>query len=329
MAKIEELFGAGDLLGVEVSIDSLTGEIVIYSDQLTLNQSSRIEKALGEVTYQSEIPGPNGDDPSPESMTTVTAAADGFVWTVIAVDFGDTLSVRAESNPEASIVAQLDPWATSFVVSSDVATKETGTWRQVQLDSGHIGWVNARFLVAQPATLTDEDRQTMIDHTESLVAWALQDSSEPNRWLSDRALWVGGIGVYADGPTPWTWIPAPDLQRSLDLRAIRHFGFGDDFECDECDKSLLDFLHLERLDETTETLVDDIGPANARGFVDGQLWLAPESLHRVVLDKPSSTFVDDNGNTQQFLDWQRIHFVFDWSTGGPQVALIHTHGQVP
>ena len=72
-----------------------------------------------------------------------------------------------------------------------------------------------------------------------------------------------------------------------------------------------------------------IGPAGARGFVDGVLWHAPESLHRVVLDKPATTFVDDDGNTQPFQDWQPIHFVFDWSAGGPQVALIQTHGQVP
>ena len=103
------------------------------------------------------------------------------MWTVIAVDFDDMLNVRTGPNPDASVLAQLDPWSTSFIVTSDVATNETGAWRGVQLDSGHIGWVNARFLVAQPAALTDDDRQTMVDHTESLVAWALQDSTEPNR----------------------------------------------------------------------------------------------------------------------------------------------------
>ena len=61
MEKIEELFGSGDLLGVELSIDSLTGEIVVYSDDLTPDQKQRIEEAIGEVTYMGEIPRPNPD----------------------------------------------------------------------------------------------------------------------------------------------------------------------------------------------------------------------------------------------------------------------------
>ena len=53
MAKIEKLFGSGDLFGIEVSIESLgSGEIVVYSDELTPEQRERIEEALGEVTYQ-------------------------------------------------------------------------------------------------------------------------------------------------------------------------------------------------------------------------------------------------------------------------------------
>ena len=62
MAKIEQLFGAGDLLGVEVSIDSLTGEIVVYSQDLTLSQRTRIETVVGAVTYKSEVPRPNQDE---------------------------------------------------------------------------------------------------------------------------------------------------------------------------------------------------------------------------------------------------------------------------
>ena len=52
-SKVEELFGSGgDLHGVEVSIDSLTGEIAVYSDELTPSQRDRIEESLGEVTYK-------------------------------------------------------------------------------------------------------------------------------------------------------------------------------------------------------------------------------------------------------------------------------------
>jgi hypothetical protein len=63
MARVEELFGSGDLLGVEVSIDSITNEIVIYSDELTLSQKERIEETLGDVTYYRDIRG--GGPPEP------------------------------------------------------------------------------------------------------------------------------------------------------------------------------------------------------------------------------------------------------------------------
>ncbi|MGI9609397.1 MAG: hypothetical protein ACR2NL_03785 [Acidimicrobiia bacterium] len=54
MARIEELFGSGDLLGVELSID-VTGEVVIFSDELTPEQKQRIEDAIGEVTYSGPV----------------------------------------------------------------------------------------------------------------------------------------------------------------------------------------------------------------------------------------------------------------------------------
>jgi hypothetical protein len=62
MAKVEELFGSGDLLGVEVSIESGTGKIVVYSDELTVGQRERIEEAIGPVTYQRAVPRPRQDD---------------------------------------------------------------------------------------------------------------------------------------------------------------------------------------------------------------------------------------------------------------------------
>ena len=53
--KIEELFGRGELHGTEASIDSLTGDVVVYSTELTAAQRQRVEEALGSVTYQPAI----------------------------------------------------------------------------------------------------------------------------------------------------------------------------------------------------------------------------------------------------------------------------------
>ncbi len=61
MAKVEQLFVSGDLLGVELSIEAGTGEIVVYYDDLTPDQQQRTEEALGKVTYMGETPRPQGD----------------------------------------------------------------------------------------------------------------------------------------------------------------------------------------------------------------------------------------------------------------------------
>ncbi len=54
MAKIEQLFGSGDLFGVEVSLHP-SGDIHVYSLDLTPEQKQRIEETLGEVTYGPEV----------------------------------------------------------------------------------------------------------------------------------------------------------------------------------------------------------------------------------------------------------------------------------
>ena len=252
----------------------------------------------------------------------------GLVWSVIAVNHNDVLNVRDRPDPTAPVIAELPPWSTAFAATTDTVENEHGTWRRIVLTDRRQGWVNDRFLVAQPLALGESDEAEMIDAAEGLVAWALGSSDRPQTWLADRALWAGGIGVYADAPWPWTWIPAEDLTLPADWNRQRDFSDGlemlEDFDCgSDCLKSLNQFLRLDLLDDTTRSLVDDIPPEGTRGIADGALWQAPESLHRVVLDKPNSS-----ADTDPF-DWQRIHFVFDWSSGEPLIALIHTHGWTP
>jgi hypothetical protein len=91
----------------------------------------------------------------------------------------------------------------------------------------------------------------------------------------------------------------------------------------DCQRSLNRFLRIELLDETTRSLVDDVITTNGTAWPEGAMSQAPSTLHRVVLDKPNS---DTPG---QVVDWQRVHFVLDWSTGDPLIALIHAHGWTP
>lgn len=249
---------------------------------------------------------------------------DDLVWTAVAVEDDDVLNVRQDADPGAPILDELAPWSTAFSVTSEMEVNDTGTWRRIQVGDDTRGWVNARFLVAQPEVLTLEHERQMVAMAEEVVSWALDGEGAPDTWLADRALWVGGIGIYADAPTPWTWIPAARLQARSEWNQPRIFDLGfPGSECgSECIVSLVDFLKFRDLDETARYLVDDIPSQNARGFIDGKLRLAPEFLHRVVIDKPETP----EGN---LTDWQRIHLVFDWSSGEPRVALIHTHGWTP
>lgn len=247
----------------------------------------------------------------------------GLWWTVVGVGFDDTLNVRSEPNASSKIVDELEPWSTEFVVTDLVEETSEGVWRRVVTAFGVQGWVNARFLVGQPKDLSAAERDSLIAQTENLVAWSLGSNVDREFELSDRALWVGGLGIWADGPIPWTWISASDLETVADWEDIRTFDPGwDDFDCgSECDRSLVEFLQFGRVKTEAETLVDDIPAGINNGFLEGLMWQAPRTLHRTVIASPADSDLE--------LDWQRIHLVFDWSQGDPQIAMINTHAWSP
>ncbi len=243
------------------------------------------------------------------------SSAMSLVWTVIGVGLDDVLNVRSQPGPNASIVGRLSPWSRQFAATTVVDENSHGRWRLVELPDGEHGWVNARFLVAQPLELDEESEARMVESVDSLVAWVLGGTGEP--LLAEGALWVAGIGVYADAPTPWTWIPANSLTQRSGWEERRMFDVGFDDCGADCNRPLRQFLRFDLLGSDTTTLVDDIART---GMSDGVMWFAPDELHRVVIDKRA------DGDT---FDWQRIHFVFDWSSGKQRLALIHTHGWMP
>ncbi len=251
-------------------------------------------------------------------VTVPPTAAQGLVWTVVGVDADDVLNARSGPSSDASIVGAYGPWETNIVVTGDRTDSGAGTWFEVDLGDG-LAWVNARFLVGQPATLSPADEVAMVSAGEDLMLLAGGGEPPP---LSVRGLWFGGIGVYADGPSPWQRIPGDALADPAGWREVRTFPFEPGFTCGaDCDKSAIDFLHLDTLDDTTVVQIDSLDVDRINGFTDGALALAPPTLHLAVLDKPAA---DDT-----VLDWQRIHVVFDWSEGIPAIALVHTWGWTP
>ncbi len=268
-----------------------------------------------------------------------TAAA-GLVWTVVAVGFDDVLNVRAGPSPDQPVVAELSPWATSLPVRSgdggpESRTEGAGTWIRVADEGIGDGWVNERFVVAQPVDLSESDRAAMVDASQGLLAVLTDDGGTAVEDLGpsfgEHGVWVGGIGVYADLATPWQWIPTDEVDEPGEWLVDRNFELPSeaDFSCPECRRSLVEFVGLNNQDQPVEILIDDVADPVAGGFYDGALFHAPSTLHRVVLHQPNTEFVADDGSTQPNLDWRRIHLVFDWSGGQPRIALINVHGWTP
>lgn len=300
--------------------------------------SSSSASTTASVSPPPEVSSPNveGSQGQAGSERKVTTAADGLVWTAIAVELDDVLNIRAGPDTEEPIVATLTPWQTSVAISqaeNGPRSAGSGRWLHVSDQSSDGGWVNARFIVAQPKELTADDRRAITAASQELIRRLVEGPTDAplDDLLAESGLWVGGIGIYADAPTRWEWIPGSEIRDGAGWRVTRTFNVGDldEFDCPDCQKSLLDFVGIERLDETTEFLINDLPESNRSGFVDGKLWQAPETFHRMVVFRPSSTFVADDGSTQPFLDWQRAHFVFDWSSGEPKIALINVHGWTP
>lgn len=264
----------------------------------------------------------DGDDAGEEPTTPADDTSVGdLAWTVVGVAWDDTLNVRAEPDVSAAIVTELAPWATDFDATGDVGGTDD-TWREITTDGGDTGWVNGRFVVGQPEVLTAADEQLLVDSGEAFLAWAAEGTGDPDALISDRGLWAGGIGVYADAGSEWNWIPRTDLVPVAGWDAERSFAIDEGFECGpECTLSTRSFLNLDRLDGTTQVLVNDI-PGSNEAHLEGMLWEAPRSLHRVVLDTPTS-------DPDQFFDWQRLHLIPDWSTGEPTFRLAHNHGWTP
>ena len=246
------------------------------------------------------------------------SSAMGLIWTVIGVDMGEVLNVRNQPDPDSTVIDQLAPWSNRFAATRTVEENGHGRWRLIDLPDGQQGWVNARFLVAQPLRLDEQSEARMVESVDSLVTWVLEGTDElPPIRLAEGALWVGGLGVHVDVPTLWTWVPASSISRRSGWDEQRTFDAGYDGCGSHCEASLSQFLHFGQLGPASRILVDDIATV---GMFDGFMWSAPEGLHRAVVDRP---------NSEGGLDWQRIHFVFDWSSGKQRLALIHTHAWTP
>ncbi len=243
-------------------------------------------------------------------------------WTVLAVAFDDVLNVRAQPDPASAKIGALEPWATDLTVSDQFADTSDGIWRRVALEDGRIGWVNARFLVAQPIEYRGEDGDTLFALTSEILTFLRSgDGAAPDTWLAPRALWVGGIGIYADASTPFTWIPRPQLLTAEQWTTDRTFDdpIGADSCGTDCSLPLTAFLKIDAFDAAAEMTLG--GESAQRTLLaDGVMATVPDSLQWVRVFEPGTDTAED---------WARLAFVFDHSGGAPRLKAAHIWGWTP
>ncbi|MEL7156001.1 MAG: SH3 domain-containing protein [Actinomycetota bacterium] len=259
-----------------------------------------------------------------ETGSAVGARSD-LRWTVVAVERSDVLNVRAEPSPSAPIVDTLAPWTTDVDASDETAQVGEGQWRRITTADGETGWVNSRFLVAQPHTLSADDELVMATLARELAEWTVAGTGERPALFAPRALWIGGLTVYGDGHLGWNWFPGDTVDEQVEWDQVRTLTLTDgvtEIPCGaDCDRSLNESLQFDRVTDEAQYLVNDVTTGPGGGFYEGELFAAPE-LHRVVIDVPTT-------DPDVAIDWKRIHVVFDWSGGQPQVLLIHSWGWTP
>ncbi|MEM7338840.1 MAG: SH3 domain-containing protein [Actinomycetota bacterium] len=258
----------------------------------------------------------NTTDAAAPAVDDTDAGASDLTWTVVGVDSDDTLNVRAEPNASATIVGELDPWSTDFAVTGDNGTPVR--WREITLADGTDGWVNARFVIGQPDDLSAEQIDDLADQTTAFLAWldGENDGDASELFLSDRALWMSSRIGYRDIGKQWDWVAGSDLSTTSAWNTEREFP-NYESECFDCAVTVMEYLELDTVDDTSEILVNEPGDLTTLGALS----FAPE-LHRVSISTPGTEEFDG-------LDWQMLHLVHDWSSGEPRVHLIQENGWEP
>ena len=269
-------------------------------------------------------PDQGGSSAETNDSETVPFAVDaGLRWTVLAVRFDDVLNVRAQPDPSAAKVGALAPWQTDLTVSAEKEINGDGSWRRVVTDDGTTGWVNARFLVAQPV----EYRGEVGDELFLLAADVLADEprSRPEEWLAEKALWVGGIGVYADASSSFEWVPRGQLLDASDWAVERTFTdpLGADDCGTDCVLSVRAFLGLDRFTDRAELTIPPVSPGvrEFEVYQEGVMATVPDTLQWVRVYEPGTPHIS--------LDWMRLGLIFDHAEGQPKLKAVHIWGWTP
>lgn len=252
----------------------------------------------------------------------VTAVSDRVspfepIWAVMAVAPDDRLNVRSEAGVGNPLVGSLAPDENGVTVTGESADVDGSTWVEVRLPDRSTGWVNDAYLTAQPPVFGALQAELLVAAAESLITGIDVE-------VSPRGLYVGGIGVFADAPSPFRRV---DPSAFADDRILDWDPFPEDSPCGtECDLSVADFLDLGAVADrfSPEVVVDGLGDLSP----EDQFHLGPMdqlarfgTLHAVTFEVPPTTEGD--------LDWRRYHVWLDWESGVPRAVAVWRWGWTP
>jgi hypothetical protein len=232
---------------------------------------------------------------------------------VFGVADDDMLNVRSGAGVENDVIATLAPDAVGLVPTGREEFIGDERWWEIETEAG-LGWVNRRFLVVTRSTSGTPGLD------DQLLAMVQTLPSFDDARFAERVE-IGGIGVFADWPTPWTSIARDEFDSDHQWSPEGT----EDRTCD-CDLTVPEFLgfdtarwYLARYEVPGPIL--EAGDPGVN-FQHGQ---TPEFFDRFTT---GSIYIPEP-EPQESLDWRRYTVVFDFEDGTPVIRGIWRWGWTP
>lgn len=235
----------------------------------------------------------------------------------------DVLNVRIGPGVENDVAFTLAPDATGLAHTGGTVDVDGETWWEIVTTTTehNIGWVNARYLtvwreVAPGSALADE----MIEQSRFLLSAFGDPSLDPILPAAHpHGTQVGGIGVFADAPTPFTTV---DLwgDEVIDWDPFP----GETEPCGElCRRTVGEFLGVRARDVTDAAYTigpDDDATSQLTYFTGRDEAYYDHHMTVVAYVPPTS---------DEVLDWRRYTFAFDLVDGTPTISAVWVWGWTP
>ncbi|MFQ5556563.1 MAG: hypothetical protein ACE5GB_03515, partial [Acidimicrobiales bacterium] len=275
-----------------VTSDEVTIDDLGFSDEeseITVEATGRAFEGTGLLTTRSRC--------DPVGITTIVALGAGPEH--------ETFSATVPHAPcDAPVVVELSTGADPF--------------------EGAVPSVTAVAASREPVELDQDSRRLLVDEALGLLG-SFGGAGDPDGPpLSDRGVFVGGTGVFADLPTPFVRL---DPERLLGDETVDWSPAPDACEPGACELPTAGFLALGPGDAPDPAAVTVTVDLLADRLYDPFLYGPPDQLDQLA-DFRSVT-VEVPPSEPGELDWRVYHVWFDWITGSPRVIAVWRWGWTP